>query len=489
MLNHNPATSIQLFHTADTEFEIFLSKIRNAPSNGSGRDISLSSLQKAYETAKACHGYKVRQTGELYLYHPVAVCRKLFYDGCRDTDVLVAALLHDTVEESGYTLDYLEADFGSSVRAYVEAVTRLDTPTDPLSVTNGKQTQILTDGTVSDKTMAALYIKFADRYHNLQTGSRLREDIRRRTVSHTRSVLIPLARQIGCPFMADQLEDACFQSLQPAWHENVSRQLATYDALSRKNVQKILREISAFCKDTAEIDTTFSRPYPGKVITEIRDANPGVSVDFTRGDLFSFYRYKPYAETICRILSPTKEPLCRQFLHLVQGLLAKAGLDMDPTKSYEIPGDTPMARVVLTDTYKNEIRVTVCSATAPVARGGLFIDRPFGKLHSGSVLPRDKRVRVYTRNGDPMEIERGATVLDLAFLINTELGGRYAGAEVNGSPAEMDYVLRQNDRVTILKGDRLTARVAWFGVLETKSARARLINLFNRELGEDFILG
>ena len=97
------------------------------------------------------------------------------------------------------------------------------------------------------------------------------------------------------------------------------------------------------------------------------------------------------------------------------------------------------------------------------------------KFTPATILPPKKRIRIFTKDGNPMEIEKGCTVLDFAFVLKTDIGVRYNGAEVNGKPVEMDYVLESGDQVTIIKSDKPTARLDWFKILETKSAVSRLV--------------
>ena len=96
-----------------------------------------------------------------------------------------------------------------------------------------------------------------------------------------------------------------------------------------------------------------------------------------------------------------------------------------------------------------------------------------------SALNIEKRITVYSKDGYPIDIERGATVLDFAFILNSEIGARYQSADVNGKPADIDYVLQPNDTILIHKNDTPTARLEWFRILETKTAINRLITILS----------
>ena len=397
----------------------------------------------------------------------------MFDDGLVDKDALAAALLHDTVEDTEYTPDMVEIDFNINVRIYVEIVTKLDPSKDALDGVAKAQAQMLTDEhyiEVGRKYPLALYIKFADRYHNLQTCGHMSEKSIKKNVAHTKSILIPLARKVGCNMIADQLEDACMLAMHQDNYKNIQCQLQSFALASRKHITKTLRDISEHCDDKATVNVNFTLPYPVTVCEEIKLKHVNQQVNMGRKDLFSFYHYKPYAESIFLIDHPTDESLCSQFVHLLSDLLDKKKLAVVSEKESD-----GIARINVLDTYNNKICFIVCSHDKYRSHFNGITNRKIEKLYSGSLLPCDKRVRIFTKNGDPFDIEKDATVLDFAFILNANIGINYIGAEVNGKVVDMDYILQTNDQVTVLKGEMPTARIAWFRTLRTSTAKNRLI--------------
>lgn len=461
------------FNLIDSEFNSFISKVKSTMIGKNAIIIDVDFLRKAYEIARYWHRDTKRKSGELYLYHPLEVCKKMFTDGFVDKDALAAALLHDTVEDTGYTPEMIEKDFNSNVRVCVEIVTKLEASEDSLDGVTKKQAQILTDEhyiEVGRKHPLALYIKFADRYHNLHTCGQMSEKSIKKNVTHTRSILIPLARRVGCNLIADQLEDACMLAMYPDDYKNIRCQLKAFATSSQKHISRTLHDIAAHCEGKAIVDTDFTLPYPSVVFEEIKRDHINHHINMGRRDLFSFYRYKPYAEAFFLLPEATNEPLCSQFLHIVNNLLTRGKFTI--TSESEADG---IAYIDILDTYNNKIRFTVCSVDKYRSFFNGITDRKIEKLYSGSLLPCDKRIRILTRNGDPFDIEKDSTVLDFAFILNTNIGAYYVGAEVNEKAVDMDYVPQQGDQVTILKGDNPTARVSWFRILKTSTATNRLI--------------
>lgn len=204
---------------------------------------NVDQIRRAYEIAKYYHRDTRRKSGELYLYHPLAVLEKLFNEGFVDSDILAAAILHDTVEDTPYTLEDVSCDFGHDVSKYVRAVTKIEAATGPLSGNTKKTAQRQTDEhmlELAQQHPLALYIKLADRWHNLHTCGKMSTDSIRKNIAHTKSILIPLARKIGCNEIANQLRDACLLAMHPDEYSNIVEQQNKFIKNSRKGITKTI---------------------------------------------------------------------------------------------------------------------------------------------------------------------------------------------------------------------------------------------------------
>lgn len=473
----------KIFNAIDLEFDAFITKINTTSIENRAMIINTPTIKKAYQIAKYWHRDKKRKSGELYLYHPLAICKKMFFDGFVDANLLAAALLHDTVEDTDYTPEKLEEDFNKEVRTYVEIVTKLESSADNTDGLTKKQAQFLTDEhyiELGQKHPLALYIKFADRYHNLNTCSQMSEESIRRNVGHTRSVLIPLARKVGCNLIANQLEDACVLALYPEAYKSIVEQQQAFIASSRKHIVRTINEVVSHCEKQAMVDKEFLLPYPSTVLDEIKRMHPAQHINLSKRDAFACYEYKPYVEVVFNITSPNKKPLCSQFLSIIRDLLTRGRLDIVGEGCQYHPNAKNVSYVDVIDSYYNKIRFIISSSNSYRQYCNSITEHNFNKLYRGALLPSDKRVKILTRDGDPVEIEKGATVLDFAFILNSEIGSHYKGASVNGNPVEMDYVLQPGDHIVVFKSETVTARVSWFAILETKTAINRLIPIIEK---------
>lgn len=465
----------KIFESANSDFKKSLQHLQSISTSDSPIILDLNRLQKAWEIAKFWHGATRRVSGELYIYHPLAVFNKMVNDGFIDVDVLAAALLHDTIEDTPYTLAQLLEDFNSNVCNYVDAVTNIkvdDTVGDDLK---RLKAQWQTDEhylEIGRRNPLAFYIKFADRWHNLRTAQRMPPESIQRTVAHTRQFLIPLARKLGCIRMAAELEDACMFALYPKEYSNILTLQTRSLSSSSKTLNRALRFLTEQCKHAADIDQNYELPFPNAIAEELR--KNGRNPNLRRPDLFSHCKFRPYVLVHFKIKSPSEEPLNSQFLHIISPLIRDNIFSIENEHTPNNVGDAQVLHVDITDRYCNLLRVVVYTKEYRNTISDCRYERIVRPI------PPEKRMHVYTRDGERMTIETGSTVLDFAFALNTEIGARYESARVNGESVSIDYVLKDGDTVVIQKADHYTADLDWFYILETKSARKRLVDFLKR---------
>lgn len=465
----------KIFEAIDEDFEKFIKQVHIYNSSVESNQIDVKKLRTSWQVAKYWHKDTRRKSGELYLYHPLSVCKKIFNDGLMETDVLIAALLHDTVEDTPYTFEELNEDFGNGACDLVKAVTKFEKTEDPTDGITKKQAQIKTDEhllEVAKDCPLAAYIKFADRWHNLHTAQKMSEESIKYNINHTRAFLIPVARKLGCNRIAEELMDACLLAQNPEGHENIYKIQKSFVNSSRKTILKTHTAIKQSCKDAVEMsngDGRIDSPLPYMIAAEINSKYKNVNLH--REDLFSFYSYKPYTILYFKVLKSTQTSLKKDFLHLCKNLIENETITViSKFRTYNQDGSN-ICYVDITDAYNNKIKVIIYKED--------FLNTIFEhhgiNLTPVAILPPEKKIYVYTREGNRMEIEKGCTVLDFAFVLNLEIGVCFAGAKVNDKQVEMDYVLEQGDQVTIVKSGVYTARLDWFKILETKQATSRLV--------------
>ena len=272
--------------------------------------------------------------------------------------------------------------------------------------------------------------------------------------------------------MAEELKDSCMLAKHPEAYENISRAQRTFLDNSRKSLIKTINDIRVSCSDKVEIENVDGRIgllLPYVMVNEIRKNYK--NVNYKHLDLFSFCFYKPYVMVCFKIKEPTGDSLEHQFIHLCKNLIANNTISIETEFRDSNIEDANVIYVEITDAYHNKLRVVVYTKEFR----NIIVEHYGLKLTPATILPPEKRIHIFTKDGKRMEIEKGCTVLDFAFVLKTEIGVRYNGAEVNGKPVEMDYILQPGDQVIIIKSNNPTAKLDWFKILETKSAVSRLV--------------
>ena len=456
------------FESVDNEFNNFIRRIQNASI------INVDRIRDAYEIAKYFHRNQTRKSGEYYIYHPLYVCMKMYDEGIFDVDALCAALLHDTLEDTEYSREDLLNDFGKYVYEYVDAVTKFEPDKSMATWRTIKVSEEKTHDHLLSKTERyrfACYIKFADRWHNLHTCTQMSKESITKNVKETKSFLIPLAREIGCNLMAEQLLDACFLALDPQQYWNISSLLNRFRINSHKGINKVLSTIRTTFGDFATLSQEFEVQYPYMVAKEIR--NKFKNANLLRSDLFSFYEYKPYAMVVCKINHRIAEQsLESQFLQAISPLLNKIEYQSETKNRFVTSAQIAYVNII-DSTYHNKIRFLLCAEEdyMKYCNGIAFGN---GSIDAGKLAP-EKNVRINTKDGEHRYISKDATVLDFAFMLHPEIGLHFKSAIVNGKQVHIDYVFQNDDTVIIETSEEIQATIDWLRIVTTPKAKDILI--------------
>ncbi len=458
-----------IFKDCDKKFASIIKRMKE-----SGQILDTHKLSDAYEMAKKAHGTTKRKSGELYIYHPIAVFKKMYDDGFVATDVLIAALLHDVVEDTNVTLEQIEEKFGPLVRKYVDGVTNCESA----FITDSH----LIETTNESESRYVAYIKFADRWHNLNTCSCMSQKSINHNVEHTKKILVPLARRLGCNAMADQLLDACFLAQHPKEYESISAQMHSF----------LGNRIDSFYSTINKIKTLFSQnqeaefyqnnrnvfrelPLPYSIAESIkRNTN---DADLTRKDSFSFYNFKPYH--IVYLLFENEQTTYKNvFIEKCLSLITDCSISIWNEQKDDNIQNTQIDYIDIRDACFNRIRIVLCYKENFWKYRNAIASLDNSQITYASILPKENRIEVYTKDGAKFDIEKGATVLDFAFILHNEIGLHYGYALVNENQKDMDYILQSGDQIEIIKAEETTAELSWFNILQTKTATKRLVKYF-----------
>ena len=461
---------------------------------GSDRD----GIRRAYTFANEKHGGVTRKSGEPYINHCLRAARLLAEHGF-DDQCLIAALLHDVVEDCDVTLPQIREMFSREVAKTVDAVTSLsDRDYDGRKLTK-KQRDILSDAKFLNKVNTrALYVKIADRIDNLSTISCFSEEKRLLKARHTREVLIPLAKKAGAFFFVERLEDLCFRIEHPAQLAQMEEACSRIHAENRLTTEKALDKLESIFDPLRNNYTKELGPYRRHII------------NFEHADrtMISLFRQATASADrigdMRRLLS--KETFAFHDLFLtVSNDLEEEGTPIRPHDLFFKYFDLVLSRegFYIVDyrrtTHKDSTYFLLADERDNLYRLFIRTEEENDRYRTGSridedtffqgivdeVEPRDAykpKIKVFRKDGTAMMIDKGATVLDFAFHIHTSLGLHFKYARLNGNATQLPAYTRLNDRdtVVITEGEDVLPTFTWFKYVKTSRSTDRLVRYFYR---------
>ncbi len=495
-------------------------------------------IESAYRFANIAHQGMNRKSGEAYITHPVAVAQILA--GLKlDADTIVAGLLHDTVEDTPVSFDEIEEKFGASVRRIVEGETKVSKLSrmakEHMEDEQAENLRQLLVAMTSD--VRIIIAKLADRLHNMRTLGSMSDEQKRRIANETLEIYAPLAHRLGIGSLKWELEDLAFQYLKPTDHHQLEAQIRLDQAeregfISRaigylENAmqadkelnQWLLRfEISGRSKHLYSIYTKMQRDAKNleqifdllaiRVILEpkpVTDPNDTSRIEaenmrekrvcyHTLGIVHSLWtpipgRFKDYIAVPkpngyqslhSTVISLEGQPLEVQIrthrMHSVAEFgvaahwLYKAGIE-DPIESQK--------RTAGFNTWLEELK----TLQHEIKDAGDFVDAVRSDILSN-------RVFVFTPKGDTVSLPYGATPVDLAYHIHTNVGHHAIGARVNGHIVPLSATLDNGDRVEIVTNRSSKPSKDWMGFAITRSARSKIRSFFRaQERQEGLVTG
>ena len=452
----------------------------------------LSLLQRAYVFSAKVHEGQERLSGEPYLIHPLEVAG-ILVEMRLDQVTIAAGLLHDTLEDTLTTADELKRLFGEEVTFLVEGLTKIAR----IEFTSARERQAENFRKMllaMSKDIRILLIKLADRLHNMRTLRFMTDESRQRVAQETLDIYAPLAHRLGIHWMKQELEDLAFRTLRPAAAEELERALASsrkereryieevIGILSTKLTQAGLRaKVTGRLKDLASIHAKMtSQNLP---LEKIYDVNafriildgPAEQVYTALGIMHSTWtpvpgRFKDYVAL--------PKPNGYQSLHTT--VIGPYGERMEvQIRTEEMHGNAEFG-IAAHWKYK-EGRID----------GEKDADRKFAWLRQLLEWQRDledphefletvrvdlfpDEVFVFTPKGDVINLPKGATPVDFAYAIHSEVGARCAGAKVNGKLVQLRHQLHDGDTVEIVTSASQTPRKDWLEFVISGRARQKI---------------
>ncbi len=463
-------------------------------------------VERAYRTAEHYHRGQLRKSGDPYITHPLAVATILAELGLTES-TLCAALLHDTVEDTSYTIEQLTADFGDEVARLVDGVTKLD------KVTYGDSTQAETIRKMvvaMARDIRVLVIKLADRLHNMRTLHFLRPDKQTRIANETIDIFAPLAHRLGMNAVKWELEDLAFAVLHPKIYAEIVQLVAERAPQREKLLAQVTETVTGDLKDARIKATVHGRPkhyysiyqkmvVRGRDFADIydlvglrilvdtpRDCYAALGVMHVRWnplpgrfkDYIAVPKFNMYQSLHTTVIGPSGKPVELQIRTHDMHRRAEYGVAAH-WKYKESPTKTAADKVVNPDGSELTWVRSLTEWQREAADPGEFLEGLRYEISSAEVY-------VYTPRGEVITLPGGSTPVDFAYAIHTEVGQHCIGARVNGRLVPLESTLVNGDVVDIMtsKAEGAGPSRDWLEFVKSPKARNKIRQYFSREQRE-----
>lgn len=451
-------------------------------------------IRKAFEIAVDAHKDQRRKSGEAYIFHPVAVAQIVASEIGLDATSIASALLHDVVEDTDYTLNDLEQMFGETVARIVDGLTKISNLKKDRDVSLQAENFRKMLLTINDDPRVII-IKIADRLHNMQTMDAMRPDKQAKISSETLYIYAPLAHRMGLYNIKTELEDLSLKYTEPEVYNDIKGKIKE----SKAQQDQYIRDFKKVIEDSLDTEgLNYEIKGRPKSIYSIRRKilNQGVSFDevydkfairiIYRGDRANekFLAWKIYSIVTDHFRpNPTR---------------LRDWISSPKSTGYEALHITVMGlkgrwvEVQIRSERMNEIAEKGYAAHFKYKQGndgdkGLdeWINRLQEALESPDTNAVDfvenfklnlynKEIFVFTPQGDLKSLPKGATPLDFAFSVHTEVGMHTRGARVNGKLVPLSQELKSGDQVDIITSDHAKPTSNWLDYATTARARSKI---------------
>ena len=467
---------------------------------GDDRDM----LLRAYDFAREAHRNQKRASGEPYFIHPCAVA-EILVDLGLDAETIAAALLHDVIEDTSATEDTVRENFGEEVLSLVEGVTKLDKivfkSQEEEEAENFRKIFI-----AMAKDIRVIIIKLADRLHNMRSLNFLSKERQQKMARETLDIYAPIAGRLGISQIKCELEDLCLKYLDPGAFEYLVENI--HQKLEERNrfVDYVVEEINGILKESNIHGEVFGRPKhfysiykkmkeKHKSLEQIYDLTAVRVIVGTVDECYEVFgkihkKWKPVPGRIKDYIA-TPKPNFYQSLHTT--VVTNFGQPFEIQIRTEEMHRTAEYGIAAHWKYK-EHRDEETSLDARIAwirevmelQGGLkdskeFMDTVKGELYSTELL-------VFTPKSKVVSLPKGATPVDFAYAIHSEVGNRCTGARVNGKIVPLNTELELGDVVEIITSPNSKGPSRdWLKFIKSSSARAKIKSFFKKEMKEENI--
>jgi len=462
----------------------------------------VAEVERAFEVARTAHVGQTRKSGEDYITHPVEVTQILIDLGL-DQETIIASLLHDTVEDTPYSLDQLRNDFGDQIASLVDGVTKLDKLTyGPTAEAETVRKMVI----AMSRDIRVLVIKLADRLHNARTWKFVSPDTALRKARETLDIYAPLAHRLGMNALKWELEDLSFEVLEPKKFAEISRLVAERSPARQALTQEVIDAVKTdLAHDLIEATVTgrqkhFFSVYQKMVVRgrEFNDIYDLVGIRVLVNDVRDCYavlgsihaRWSPVPGRFKDYIAMPKFNLYQSLLTTVIGPSGKAveiqirTYEMHSRAEFGIAAHWKYKEGGQSDSHTPEMLwlKQLHEWQKETEDPSEFLEALRFDLGSPEVF-------VFTPKGSVIALPGGSTPVDFAYSVHTDVGNRCAGAKVNGRLVPLETKLVNGDVVEVVTNKSLTASPSrdWLNFVKSPRARSKIKAWFSKERREEAV--
>ncbi|MGH8869318.1 MAG: RelA/SpoT family protein [Actinomycetes bacterium] len=469
----------------------------------------LKFIERAYQVADHCHRGQKRRSGDPYITHPLAVATVLAELGMTPP-TLVAAMLHDTIEDTEYTLDQLREDFGDEVAALVDGVTKLD----KVKYGAAAEAETVRKMVVAmARDIRVLVIKLADRLHNMRTLRYLRAEKQEQKARETLEIYAPLAHRLGMNTLKWELEDLAFATLYPKMYDEIVRLVAERAPSRDEYLAGVIDHVGEDLRGSKVKATVTGRPkhyysvYQKMIVRgrdfadiydlvgirvlvdTVRDCYAALGIVHARWnpvpgrfkDFIAMPKFNMYQSLHTTVIGPEGKPVELQIRTYAMHRRAEYGI----AAHWKYKEDASGGRAGPTDRDGANDMIwlrQLLDWQRETEDPGEFLESLRFDLSASEVF-------VFTPRGDVIALPQGATPVDFAYAVHTEVGHRCIGARVNGRLVPLESELENGDLVEVFttKADNAAPSRDWLAFVKSARARNKIRQWFSKERREEAI--
>ena len=470
----------------------------------------LAIIDKAFETANSFHQGQLRRSGEPYIIHPIAVAN-ILVDLGMDYQSIVAALLHDVVEDTDYTIEQLTGEFGEDVAILVDGVTKLGKV--QLNSRETKEEQQAENVRkmllAMSKDIRVIIVKLADRLHNMRTLEFVDPQKQRDKALETLEIFAPISHRLGIRSVKEELEDRAIRFLDPVAYagieENLKNSSRSGNDFLEHTKEKILERVHQFVPNAQisgrikSVHGIYRKMYmQGKDFDQIFDIYAVRIIVDSVVDCYNCLgiihdMYNPLPNRFKDYIS-TPKPNMYQSLHTT--VIGKEGVpfevqirtwDMHRTAEFGIAAHWKYKSGVTTTKQSFDDRLQWIREMLEAQQESGDARELVSSIKTDLITDE---VFVYTPKGDVVNVPQGSTVIDFAYAIHSAVGNRMTGAKVDGRIVPIDYVIKTGQIVEILTSSQQGKGPSrdWLNIVKTSQAKSKIRNWFKKEKREENIV-